>query len=264
MVEPIEAAYFVPEGDDRYRPTEHTGGAWRDDEQHLAPVSGLVTHHMERWREANVDPSLAFARLSFEVLGQIPRDSVELSTEVVRPGRTIELVETTASIGGRAIIRARGWLLQTSDTADVAGEEFAPLPPLEEGVDARISDDWPGGFIRSVRCKRVGELRPGRGRAWMTSDLALVVGEPSTALADFVRLIDTANGVAVRESPERWMFPNVDLTIHFFRRPEGRWVGFDTRVAFGPGGLGLTSSVLHDLDGPVGTVQQALTLRRMA
>lgn len=258
----VPRAYFVPAGANRYLPTEHTGGAWRDDEQHLAPVSGLIVHHMERWRQANADPSLVFSRLAFEVLGQIPREAIELSTEILRPGRTIELVETTAVIGDRVVIRARGWLLQSSDTEDVAGDEFAPLPHPDSAPDYPIAQFWDGGFINSVSCKLVGDHRPGRGRAWMTTELDLVQGEAASPLADFVRLVDTANGVAVRESVEQWMFPNVDLTLHFFRQPRGRWVGLDTRVAFGPGGIGLTSSVLHDLDGPVGAVQQSLTLRR--
>ena len=59
------------------------------------------------------------------------------------------------------------------------------------------------------------------------------------------------------------MFPNVDLTLHFFARPTGRRVGLDTRVAFGSEGIGVTSSVMHDERGPVGTIQQSLTLRRL-
>ena len=82
-------------------------------------------------------------------------------------------------------------------------------------------------------------------------------------MASFVKLLDTANGVAVRESPLEWMFPNVDLTVHLFRQPEGHWVGLDTTVAFGPTGLGLTSSVLHDRRGQVGRAEQSLTVRPM-
>ncbi|MFN7242916.1 MAG: thioesterase family protein, partial [Dietzia cercidiphylli] len=55
--------------------------------------------------------------------------------------------------------------------------------------------------------------------------------------------------------------PNIDLTAHLFREPRGEWVGFDTRVSFGPGGLGLTSSTLHDESGPIGTLAQTLTVR---
>ncbi|MDQ3824613.1 MAG: thioesterase family protein, partial [Actinomycetota bacterium] len=32
-------------------------------------------------------------------------------------------------------------------------------------------------------------------------------------------------------------------------------------VSFGPKGLGLTSSVIHDTHGPIGTTSQALTIR---
>jgi hypothetical protein len=73
--------------------------------------------------------------------------------------------------------------------------------------------------------------------------------------------VDTANGVAVRADPTHWAFPNVDLHIDLWREPVPGWVGFDTQVAFGPTGLGLTSSVLHDIEGPVGRAQQMLTVR---
>ena len=261
MTASTQHAYFVALGDDRYMPTADASGAWRDDELHLAPVAGLLVHHMERWREANIDPSMSFSRFSFEVLGQIARDEISLSTEVVRPGRTIELIETTAVIGGRVTMRARAWLLQTSDTSAVAGDEFARMPSPEQCADASTLLDWPGGFIASLSALQAEGRRPGRSRAWITSDLDLVSGEPSQPLAEFMKYLDTSNGIAVRQSPKEWMFPNVDLTVHLFRQPVGRRVGLDTRVAFGARGIGLTSSVVHDLEGPVGTIQQSLTLR---
>lgn len=76
--------------------------------------------------------------------------------------------------------------------------------------------------------------------------------------------MDTANGIAVRRSPREWMFPNVDLTIHLHRQPTGDWVGLDTTVIFGAGGHGLTSTVLHDVLGPVGQASQTLTVRPLS
>nr|WP_322785023.1 thioesterase family protein [Streptomyces griseolus] len=106
-------------------------------------------------------------------------------------------------------------------------------------------------------------LAPGRPchPAWITSALDLVAGEPSSSLASFVALVDTANGITVRQPPTEWMYPNMDLTVHLHRRPEGRWTGLDTTVSFGPAGHGLTSTVLHDADGPVGRAEQILTVR---
>lgn len=76
-----------------------------------------------------------------------------------------------------------------------------------------------------------------------------------------MKLVDTANGLAVREDPKTTFFPNVDLTIHLTRVPEPGWVGFETKVAFGPTGIGETTSVLSDVKGPIGTAAQSLTVR---
>ena len=67
--------------------------------------------------------------------------------------------------------------------------------------------------------------------------------------------------LAVRERPGSVFFANVDLTVHLIRLPQAGWVGFDTRVNFGPTGLGETSTVLSDVHGPVGTAVQSLTVR---
>lgn len=55
--------------------------------------------------------------------------------------------------------------------------------------------------------------------------------------------------------------PNVELSIHLHRQPVWGWVGLDTSVIFGSDGVGLTTSVLHDVHGPVGRVEQLLTVR---
>ncbi|BAF53808.1 thioesterase family protein [Corynebacterium glutamicum] len=257
-------AYFIAHGNDTYRPTEHSSGAWRDDELHLAPVAGLVIHHMERWRREVVGDALVFSRFSLEVLGQIARDDVTLRTEIVRPGRTIELIETVAEINGRVTIRARAWLLKTSDLAHISGDTFEALPSMAELSDVQAAFQWSGGFMDSIVFVEDTEKIPGKNRAWITGDVQLVDGEDSEPLAEFSKFLDVANGVAVREDPKTWMFPNVDLTFHLFRQPVGTKVGFDTRAAFGPNGIGLTTSVIHDAEGPVGTLNQSLTVRPIA
>jgi hypothetical protein len=41
----------------------------------------------------------------------------------------------------------------------------------------------------------------------------------------------------------------------------GEWIRFDTTVTFGVDGIGVTHAVLHDKRGPIGTMQQILTIR---
>ena len=123
-----------------------------------------------------------------------------------------------------------------------------------------------GGADRAMDVAEHGKgfaepARPGRGRSWIRSPYPLVAGEDDPPVAGFLKLVDTANGLAVRERPGDVFFANVDLTVHFIRQPEAGWVGFDTRVSFGPSGLGETLSVLSDARGPVGTAAQSLTVR---
>lgn len=178
---------------------------------------------------------------------------------VRRPGRTIELVEAVLSHAGRPGVVLRAWLLGSGDTAATAGTHHAPLA----GPDAMEAWDptsvWPGGFIESVELRREQQA-PGRGAYWVRTDVPLL-DEPVSATARAAGLLDIANGMTVRADPAEVAFPNLDLTAHLFRAPVAGWLGFDTTVSFGPSGHGLTSTVLHDEAGPIGTIAQSLTVR---
>ncbi|MGW8378289.1 thioesterase family protein [Streptomyces sp. ODS28] len=253
--------YFERVDEGVYKPTAHAGGAWRTDEQHFSPLGGLILHAVDRHLAAQDGPRLLVSRVSFDILGQIALDETRIVVETLRPGRTIELLEATAYIGGRAVVRARVWLLAPQDTAEVAGGGPEPLPAPESLPRWDLSERWSGGYIASIDVRPVGEPQPGRTTAWISSPLSVVQGEVSGPVAEFVALVDTANGIAVRRSPQEWMFPNVDLTVHFHRQPVAGWTGLDTTVVFGPTGQGVTSTVLHDVHGPVGYAEQQLTVR---
>ncbi|UQU61342.1 thioesterase family protein [Couchioplanes caeruleus] len=254
-------SYFARVGAGRFLAGELTGGAWATDEQHIAPMTGLIAHEAERHAARRGPDDMVITRISMDILGVLKLAEFDVDVTVVRPGRTIELLEAVVTARGRAAVRARIWRMAGQDTTAVAGGHDEALPHPDGLAPYPLSDVWPGGFISSVDVRPVGEPRPGRARVWITSATPLVAGEQASPLADYVKLIDTANGIAVRESPKQWMFPNLDLTIHLHRQPAGRWVGLDTAVTFGATGVGLTSTVLHDESGPVGRAEQILTVR---
>ncbi|WP_369231199.1 thioesterase family protein [Streptomyces sp. R21] len=253
--------YYEPIDAHRYKPTAHAGGAWDPDEQHFSPLGGLIVHAIDRHLAARPDNGLFLSRISFDILGRLALDECEIRVETIRPGRTIELIEAVALIADRPVVRARAWLLGSCDTAAVAGGGADAITPPDDLTPWPMASVWPGGYIASLDVRPLAPPQPGRATVWVSTGLDLVAGQPSSALASYVALVDTANGIAVRQPPTAWMFPNVDLTIHLHRRPGGRWTGLDTTVTFGPTGQGVTSTVLHDLDGPVGHAQQILTIR---
>jgi acyl-Coa thioesterase superfamily protein/acyl-CoA thioesterase superfamily protein len=262
MTSPVAAdCYYERIDEHRYKPTVHAGGAWDPDEQHFSPLGGLIVHAIDRHLAAEPRDGLVLARISFDILGRLALEECEIRVETIRPGRTIELLEAVVLIGGRAVVRARAWLLATVDTEAVAAADAEPLSSPDTLTTWPLHEVWPGGYIGSVDIRPVGTPRAGRTTAWVSTALDLVAGEPSSATASFVALVDTANGIAVRAEPTEWMFPNVDLTIHLHRQPEAGWTGLDTTVTFGRTGQGVTSTVLHDVHGPVGHAEQMLTVR---
>ncbi|MCW1959973.1 MAG: thioesterase family protein [Mycobacterium sp.] len=254
-------SYFRRVGAGAYRATEHAGGAWNAAEQHIAPSFGLLAHAIEADRDARGNGHLVIGRISFDILGTVPVDvEVDVDVTVIRPGRTIELVEANLTYRGRGVVLARAWLMKRYDTESLRGSGFTPIAPPADMQAWNPSEIWPGGFIASAEVRRV-EIEPGRSAFWVRTAVPLLDGEPVSATARALGLIDITNGMAVRVDPREVAFPNLDLTAHFFAEPNGEWIGFDTTVSIGPSGIGLTYSIIHDQTGPIGAVSQILTVR---
>ncbi|WP_178945211.1 thioesterase family protein [Kocuria sp. TGY1127_2] len=254
-------AYYEDRGDGNFRSSIHAQGAWNEHEQHMAPASGIIAHCLAR-HEPRED--MRIARISFEILGLIPGGDFEIVTSTVRPGKTIELVQAELAAGGRVAIRATAWRLTTSDTSAIAATEDPSLPLRAECARWNGYEEWPGGFIRSIEAVQAPGHRPGRGKAWIRPTVPLVDGVDSPDWVRLLGVVDATNGIATRvpAGASSWLFPNVDLQIHMYREPRGEWLGIDNSVTFGADGIGLTSSILHDEQGPFGRSEQILTLRK--
>src|SRR5690625_3097389 len=251
--EDVRTSFFVS--------TQHAQGAWQEDELHMAPVSGLVAAELEAYHPRK---DFLTSRISFDILGKLHAGEVKVVTETVRPGRTIELIQSTVYAQGRAVLVGRTWKIISSDTSRVASICDPVLPPVEDAEPWQgMSDRWPGGFIRSIQARKFPDHAPGHGRVWITTDIDVIEGEPTSPFAKLIGLTDTANGLAPLAEPstENVFFANVDLTIHFLREPVGEWLGLAIAANIGKTGGGITSAVLYDTDGLLGRSEQAQTVR---
>ncbi len=244
-----------------YQSTHHAQGAWNAHEQHMAPATGVICAELEQFSPRN---DVRIGRISLDILGLIAGGEFYIRTKVIRAGKTIELIESEMMAQGKTCVVARTWRMMTQNSQLIKGLEDAhgntpENAPVWEGIR-----QWPGGYIQSIEA-RSHQRRAGKGIVWLRTPHDMVEGEPTS---DFVRLmgmVDTANGIVPRlETPFSWGFPNLDLQIHMHRLPQGQWLGLETTQQYGDDGIGLTSSVLHDLSGPFGRSEQILTLRPMA
>ncbi len=248
-----------------YQPTEHAQGAWNEHEQHMAPATGVITAELEQYLPQD---NMRIARISLDILGLIPLDEFTITTRSLRPGKTIELIEAVMSSGGRDCIIARAWRLITQDTSEIAGLEDAPAKYRPDELSTwEGMENWPGGFIESVRLVAGPDRRSGKGMVWITNHTDMVAGQPTSDLVHLLGLVDTANGVVQRLglglTKLEWVFPNTDLQIHIHRSPQGQWLGIEAVQQYGADGIGLTSAILHDVHGPFGRSEQILTIRPM-
>ena len=129
-----EQAFFHRTGPTTFEPTEHASGAWSEDDHHFASIAGLVVHELERFRTEHGSAELQLGRVSYDILGRLPMSELTVDVEVLRPGRTIELLQATVTIAGRAVVIARAWYLSRADTADVVGglEQLDVVPAFGE------------------------------------------------------------------------------------------------------------------------------------
>ena len=159
-------SYFRRVSETSYRATEHAGGAWNRSEQHIAPSLGLLAHAIELDREARGNSRLVIGRLSYDILGTVPVEVVvDVDVTVIRPGRTIELVEATMGHQGRTVVLVRAWLMKRYDTTSLQGNGLVPIPRPEDMPAWNISALWPGGFIASAEVRRA-PMEPGHAASW--------------------------------------------------------------------------------------------------
>ena len=253
-------AFYEQIGPDRYRATRHAAGPWSPDSQHMGPPAALIVRELERCAPR---AEVAFSRLAFEVLGPVPMGELTVRAQVERPGRAVELLSAELSAGDRAVVRARAWRIAQGDTSLIAGGAAPPLDPPEKAGPMTIPPAWLRGYLDATEWRSLEGGMTGSGHAivWGRARVELVAGEEGTALQRLCAIADSANGVSSRLDVRHWLFINTDLTLHLHRQPDGEWFALDAESVIGPTGAGSSSSVLHDLNGPVGRGAQSLLVR---
>ncbi len=253
------SAFYERDGD-TFVPSELTRGPWDPRAQHAGPPSALLGRAVEA-------AGTLIGRITIEVLRPVPLAPLTVSSEVVRPGRSVELVEAVMAepgAGARPIARAVAWRLRADD--GVAALDSGPPPP---GPDAGAERPFfPTGqdvgyhTAMDYRFVEGGFTELGPARVWLRMRQPLVAGEPTSPLARVLVAADSGNGVSAALDYRRHLFINTELTVHLIREPAGEWVHLDAVTYVGPHGVGLSETVLYDETGRLGRGAQTLLVRR--
>jgi Thioesterase-like superfamily len=254
-------SFFRGDGD-VFEPTELTRGPWDPDAQHAGPPAALLGRAIERCGDAD---GKHVGRVTFEVLRPVPMTTLTVSAEVVRPGRSVELVEASLSDGDGEVMLARGWRLKTTPVE--LDPPPADEPPGHGPADGTPQDFFPTGVdvgyhtAMEYRFVTGAYLEIGPAVVWMRMRHPLVEGEEPSPLQRVLVAADSGNGVSAALDYRRFLFINTDLTVHLHRGPATEWVCLDAATRLDTAGVGMSDTLLWDEGGRVGRAAQTLLVR---
>ena len=107
----------------------------------------------------------------------------------------------------------------------------APPPGPEQGARGRVLPDragarlplGDGGPLRHA----AASSSPARRPVWLRMRQPLVAGEEPSPLQRVLVAADVGNGISAALDYRRYLFINVELTVHLERMPAGEWVCVD-------------------------------------
>jgi hypothetical protein len=253
----VPDSFYEQLDDELFRSTVWTTGPWGPDAQHAGPPSALLARAIER-----VAPDRAHvARVTAEILRPVPLVDLRVDAEVVRPGRSVALIEARLTAGDQPVMSASAWAIRTTelDLPPVSLRDVAaPAPPdaIPDLFEARAETD----YIAAMEWRFVegSFFEPGPATAWLRMRMPLVDAETPTPLQRVLTAADSASGISGALDFSRWVYVNPDLTVHLHRPLDGEWVCLEAETIPEPSGIGLTSATLHDRRGRIGRSAQSL------
>jgi hypothetical protein len=257
----VPAAFYQPDGG-LYLATELTRGPWDAGAQHAGPPAALLGRELERLPEAE---DFQLGRVTFEILRSVPIAPVGVSSRVLRPGRRVQLVEAALSVDGEVLMRATAWRIRVAAVelppASMAPSE--PPPGPERGTDGGFfptAEEHGYHTAMEIRFISGAFMEAGPATVWLRMRRPLVAGEEPTPLQRVLVAADVGNGVSSTLDYRRFLFINVELSVHLERMPEGEWVGLEATTRPQPTGIGVAESVLFDRRGRIGRALQTLLI----
>lgn len=258
------ASLAVPKGGPAHELTGMARGPWQPDAAHGGAPAALLVREAETHCEGG---RLRLLSLASTFYGPVMLGEIEITSEVVKPGKRQKVVALTIASNGRTVIEARAVLIRVGEVElpDTV-EPLAPeMTPIDESTDVKRGLWFPGdeiAFHRTANTVKVVEGGPETvnhtGSAWFHLDCQVVPGEPVTPAQRAAAAADFGNGLAHPVPFGEYLFVNCDLNLTLFRDPVGEWIGLVSRTDVDPSGSGMTVTALHDSSGRFGSASQGL------
>src|SRR5258708_32612974 len=170
-------------------------------------------------------------RLTVGGVGPFGRVPLAVTTKVVRPGRKVQLIESSLWNGEQEVARATALRIRRAPVNVPETADTLPHPRPDTLVE--WSGGWRGGPAYHVlgvemRAPRTGDAAP--GWAWFRLKLPLVPGEEPSGLLRVCAAADFPNAISYVVDPPKTSFGNPHLTVSCLPHPIDEWMRADART----------------------------------
>lgn len=242
--------FFTLSGQDLV-PAPHAHGPWAPDMLHGRLLGGLLARAIER--DHGVE-GLRPARLTVDLYRNSKLIPLKVTTEVVRDGRRIRVVDAFLSGPEGSVARASCVMLKeggqppgqawTHEPWDVPmPEELGPANPRQGGSTPTF-DMW-----------RIGEGDSWDGlqrrQIWLRETHPLVDDEPISPFVRVALATDMASPLA-HWSSTGLNYINADYSLNLSRLPAGDIIGVEAGGHLSADGIAAGTCTIYDREGPIG------------
>lgn len=254
-------AFYRQLDENRFDSLPATAGPWSPHAQHAGPPAALLARAIET-HEPRTGSRLADLRL--DILGPIPVVPLTVDVEVLRAGRSMELLQATATADGRAVAVARSWRIvrAPSDFPQLTGRrtDVGDIPPPTGDGHLEMPGAHVDGYLRAVEWRFVegGFGTGGTAIAWGRQLVPVLPGEQPSPWQRALVLADSGSGITLTVDPRRHTYINCDLHVVLDRDPEGEWIRMSSQALASPGNGGTVHTSLADVRGELGTGLQTM------
>ncbi|GEP37848.1 thioesterase [Nocardioides psychrotolerans] len=246
-------AFFAPEGDTLV-PTSMAQSMWSSDQMHGVAVSGALGRALERAVTALGRDDLQPTRYTVDLFRAARMQPCEVSTQVVREGSRICLVDATMTQSGERVARASAVFLKptASTGGEVWGPDERPAPPPHDVAPPTDEPHVPYFHSEVGWTQDFGQHQNGSRKQSWNSAIPVVAGEAITpfqaaaAIADGASLVTNWGSHGVE-------YINTDITLTLVRPPVGVEIGLSAVDRVEQDGISVGTAAMFDRSGPLGT-----------
>ena len=241
--------FFTIAGDS-FEPNDPSRGPWDRESLHGRVIAGMIAHEIET---RFGDSAFQYSRLTVDMFRVAPYAPVRVTSTIVRDGNRIKVADATLWSGETAIGRGSVLMLRHADQPD--GDVWsrpawvAPSPDALPREEPR-SEGWePAWETRRIEPEPASQTPK---RVWIRESRSFIEGVPLTPFVRCALVSDFTSPIAIGGT-KGLNHVNADVTLYLHRDLVGEWIGVEVIYQESSDGIANGVSVLHDVDGAIGT-----------